>query len=363
MSRKKVVKIVPQPPYHVNIGDRIHPDDPRPLKKDEVYRHMRAITEPYVVDDEWVVMIEDVNNNIFQVEVPLDGWHVVGGTKPPKERIIDNKPKLKKGDIVQLEKCPKYPLSETHTAKLTGDPFLSDYSWKVPIKFSCYGSQTAIYNCKDVALLGHSRVEILLDKARSKYMKLSKPAIVTAIVLAFIAILGLWLAGNYNDLVVSNNAVNNSRSKIDTELTRRYDLIDNIVASVQGSQAQESDVFGKIAEARKVGGNSSDPSVQAEANNTIDTQIALLPRLQENYPELRSNDQVTRLIQELQGTNNTIRDKRNNYNDTVTNYNNNITAFPKNIFANLFNFKQAKLFEATQQERNNPKVDLRRDQN
>lgn len=193
-------------------------------------------------------------------------------------------------------------------------------------------------------------------------MKLSKPAMITGIVIGLIAILGLWLGANYNSLVHAQNAVSNSRAKIDTELSRRYDLIDNIVASVQGSQAQESDVFGKIAEARKVGGsNSASLETQAEANSTIDTQIALLPRLQEAYPELRSNEQVTRLIQELQGTNNSIRDVRNNYNDTVTNYNNNITSFPKNIFAGIFNFDKEKLFEAPKQERVNPTVDLKRD--
>jgi LemA protein len=194
-------------------------------------------------------------------------------------------------------------------------------------------------------------------------MKIPTAAIVAGVIVAAILLFGGWLAANYNSLVVANNAVNNSRSKIDTELTRRYDLIDNIVQSVQGSQAQESDVFGKIAEARKIGGGSSDPGVQAEANNTIDTQIALLPRLQEAYPELRSNDQITRLITELQGTNNTIRDKRNEYNDTVTNYNNNITQFPKNIFATIFNFKPAKLFEASEKEKVNPKVELDREKN
>lgn len=191
-------------------------------------------------------------------------------------------------------------------------------------------------------------------------MKLSKPAIVTGVFLAVLLFVGLWFSGNYNSLVTAHNAVDNSKAKIDTELTRRYDLIDNIVSAVEGSQAQESEVFGKIAEARKVGGNASDPEKQAEANNTIDTQIALLPRLQEAYPELKSNDQVTRLIGELQGTNNTIRDARNFYNDTVTNYNNNITSFPKNIFAGIFGFEKAKLFEATAKERVNPQVKIER---
>jgi len=193
-------------------------------------------------------------------------------------------------------------------------------------------------------------------------MKLTKQAKVTLIVAVVIGLLGFWLAGNYNDLVRARNDVDNKSSKVDTELTNRYDTLDNVVESVKGSQAQESDVFGKIAEARKVGGSQSDQKSDSaqQANQTIDTQIALLPRLQEAYPELKSNDQVTRLIKQLQDGNNTIRDKRNEYNDTVTRYNNNVTSFPKSVFAGIFGFQKAKLFEASKQERVNPKVDLRR---
>ena len=216
----------------------------------------------------------------------------------------------------------------------------------------------------EVVILPTTKQKIV-KKLKEIKMKLSKPAIITAIVVGFIAIIGLWGVANYNSLVTAKNAVDNSKSKIDTELTRRYDLLDNIVQSVQGSQAQESDVFGKIAEARKIGGANSDATSEQsqQANQTIDTQIALLPRLQEAYPELRSNDQVTRLITELQGTNNTIRDTRNTYNDTVTNYNNNITRFPKSIFAGIFGYDKEKLFEATAQERTNPKVELDREKN
>jgi LemA protein len=217
----------------------------------------------------------------------------------------------------------------------------------------------------EVVTLPTAKEKIMKKLKEFRMKKLTTPAIVTGVIIAFIAVIGLWGVANYNSLVTAKNAVDNSKSKIDTELTRRYDLLDNIVQSVQGSQAQEADVFGKIAEARKIGGQSTDSTSEQsqEANQTIDTQIALLPRLQEAYPELRSNDQVTRLITELQGTNNTIRDTRNTYNDTVTNYNNNITRFPKSIFAAIFNYDKAKLFEATTQERTNPKVELDREQN
>lgn len=191
-----------------------------------------------------------------------------------------------------------------------------------------------------------------------KKMKLSRAAIITLVVFGFLGIMSLWLAGNYNSLVHARNAVNNSKAKIDTKLTERYDKIDNIVESVKGSQAQESEVFGKIAEARKIGGSTTNPEQQSQANAAIDTQIALLPKLQEAYPELRSNDNVKTLIADLQNSAGGIRQARDEYNNTATNYNNNVSSFPKNMFAGIFNFDQAKLFEASAQEKVNPKVDF-----
>jgi LemA protein len=254
------------------------------------------------------------------------------------------------GDRVMLENCPSYPRTETHSARIIGEPQLVKGVWVVPVRYNCFGTKSAVVRCDG------------LVKLRSRNVKLSKPAIITGIALAVVAVLGLWLAGNYNSLVGARNSVNNSRAKIDTQLTRRYELIDNIVSSVKGSQAQESEVFGKIAEARKIGGNSSDPTQQAQANVQIDQQIALLPRLQEAYPELRSNDQVSKLIAELQGTANSVREARDNYNNTATNYNTNVSSFPKNIFAGMFDFDQAKLFEASAQEKVNPKVDFSKDE-
>lgn len=361
-GKKKTVSN--KPPYNVQIGDRMFPNDPTPLKNGEVYRRIVAKSEPYLVQGAWKVLIEDLDNSKWYAEAPLKYFHVVGENQKPVKRTAPKPPKLKKGDIVQLRNCPRYPSTESHKAKLTGDPFENLGVWQAPIEFNCYGPKTAIVDCNRMAFLGHSRLEMLVDKIRSKVMKLSKPAVVTLAVLAFVAVLGLWCVGNYNSLVGAKNAVDNSKAKIDTQLTRRYELIDNIVQSVQGSQAQESDVFGKIAEARKIGGSSAaSTEQQAEANQTIDTQIALLPRLQEAYPELKSNDQVSKLITELQGTANSVREARDFYNNTVTNYNTNITSFPKNIFAGVFNFDKAKLFEASAQEKVNPKVELDREKN
>jgi LemA protein len=243
-------------------------------------------------------------------------------------------------------------------------PYTVDKKWCMLVVDS-KGIESEV-DCKVFHLVGE-RVEpvapkpLISKKTKEKIVKLGKPAIITAVVLGLLAIIGFWLAGNYNSLVQANNAVDNSKAKIDTQLERRYELIDNIVASVKGSQAQESDVFGKIAEARKIGSSATSEGQKADANAAIDTQIALLPRLQEAYPELRSNDQVTRLIQELQGTAGQVASARDNYNNTVTNYNTNITSFPKNIFAGMFNFQKKDLFKASKAAETNPKVDLNRE--
>lgn len=255
---------------------------------------------------------------------------------------------FKRGDKVIVRGLP-YSWSNTK-AKIVSEVEEDDSgNYVVGIRYYNVGREYAIVN-----------VNRIIKTKEGSQVKLSKPAIVTAVVLGFVAIIGLWLAGNYNSLVVANNAVDNSKAKIDTQLERRYELIDNIVSSVEGSQAQESEVFGKIAEARKIGSSATSETAKADANAAIDTQIALLPRLQEAYPELRSNDQVTRLITELQGTAGQVATARDTYNDTVTNYNNNITQFPKSVFANVFGFDKKELFKATKAAEANPQVKIER---
>ena len=177
-------------------------------------------------------------------------------------------------------------------------------------------------------------------------MNFSKPAIVTGIILGSILVIGLWVGGNYNSLVTSKNAVDNSWSKVETQYQRRFDLIDNLVASTKGAQVQEQKVFLGIAEARTAYAKASTTNDKVAAAQQIDTQIALIPRLQEAYPELKSNQQVQSLMNELTGTENNIASARNDFNDTATNYNNNITRFPKSLFAGAFNFEKQSLFKA-----------------
>lgn len=175
---------------------------------------------------------------------------------------------------------------------------------------------------------------------------MSKPAIVVASILGFVFVIGLWLSGNYNSLVGSKNQVEKSWSMVETQYQRRLDLIDNLVESVKGAQKQEVAVFGEIAHARSAYNSASSASDKAEAASKIETNIALIPRLQEAYPELRSNQQVTTLMNDLRGTEDGIAKARDGYNVTATNYNTNIQRFPKNLFASAFGFGKQSLFKA-----------------
>lgn len=179
---------------------------------------------------------------------------------------------------------------------------------------------------------------------------MSKAAIGAGIVLGIIVVIGMWLMGNYNSLVTSRNQVDNAWGKVETQYQKRLDLIGNLVESVKGAQKQEQAVFGKIAESRQVFKNpSSTDDQKAQAAGNIETQvIALIPRLQEAYPDLKSNAQVQDLMNQLKGTEGDILNARDNYNSTVTNYNTGIQRFPKSIFANTFGFTARTLFKSEQ---------------
>lgn len=190
-------------------------------------------------------------------------------------------------------------------------------------------------------------------------MKLSKPAIVSGVMLIFALMVSVWFMGNYNSLVGAREDVDNSWARVETQYQRRFDLIGNLVESVKGAQGQEQEVFGRIAEARKQYQNATTSDEKARAASAMETNIAVIPRLQEAYPELRSNETVKALMTELQSTENSVAAVRDKYNDTVTNYNKNIQSFPKNVFANIFGFDERQQFKATSGAEKVPTVKLK----
>lgn len=178
--------------------------------------------------------------------------------------------------------------------------------------------------------------------------KLTNAAIKTLIILGVLFFVGLWLVGNYNSLVKSQTQVEKSWAMVETQYQRRLDLIGNLVESVKGGQKQEVAVFTAIADARKQYNSASSINDKTAAANSIETNVALLPRMQEAYPELKSNALVQSLMSDLKGTEDGIAKARDTFNTTATNYNANIRRFPKNIFAKIFGFEKTNLFKSSQ---------------
>lgn len=181
--------------------------------------------------------------------------------------------------------------------------------------------------------------------------------IVIGAVIAVLVILGISTVGSYNGLVSKDEAVKQANSKIEASLQRRADLIPNVVNSVKGYMSHEEEIFTKIADARsKIG--SGNKEVKKEGENELTSAISRLLVVQENYPELKADAQVSALISELEGTENRLFIARKDYNDTATEYNKSIRKFPTSMMAGMFGFQRAELIEADKDAKVAPKVDL-----
>ena len=167
---------------------------------------------------------------------------------------------------------------------------------------------------------------------------------VVAIVLAALVAAGLVLAlkasGVYNDLVVQREDINGKWAQVDVALTRRADLIPNLVETVKGMAAQERSVIESVANARAALAGAGSRQERIEANARLDTALARLLVVVENYPNIKSNENFLRLQDELAGTENRIAVERRKYNEAVQKYNTSIELFPNNMVAGLFAFRR-----------------------
>ncbi len=181
----------------------------------------------------------------------------------------------------------------------------------------------------------------------------------TLIALAGIAIvLAMFLMGTYNSLVTQNQNVENQWAQVESQYQRRYDLIPNLVESTKGFLGQEQTVFDNIAKARQgyAGAQSTDAKIKAAGE--LDSALSRLLVIVENYPELKSNETVASLMDELAGTENRISVERKRYNDQVKTYNTSIKTFPTVLIAGMFGFADKTYFEAVEGSEAAPKVDL-----
>ena len=178
-------------------------------------------------------------------------------------------------------------------------------------------------------------------------------------VLALIAGVVMWFVGVSNSLVQKEAEVDNTWSQVENVLQRRYDLIPNLVASVEGSMKQEQAIFTAIADSRRTVESASTVEETADANAELNSNLQTLVNvIHESYPELQSNENVQNLMTQLEGTENRIAVERKRYNDTVTVYNVTIKKIPTNIIANISGYEKRDLFEMEDGAESAPKVEF-----
>ncbi len=177
-------------------------------------------------------------------------------------------------------------------------------------------------------------------------------------ILAILILAILWVIGAYNLLVSLRNQIQNAWKQIDVQLKRRHDLIPNLVETVKGYMKYEQQTLEKVMEARSRAVASSGVKETAAAENALTQSLGRIFALMENYPELKANENVLRLQEELTTTENQIAFARQHYNDLVMRFNVQQEVFPSNLVAGFFNFKPSEFFAVPEAEKDAPRVDL-----
>jgi len=197
------------------------------------------------------------------------------------------------------------------------------------------------------------------------------PVIVILIVILGIGLVLVFaLVGIYNGLVVARNRFKNAFAQIDVQLKRRYDLIPNLIEAVKGYMAHERETLDAVIKARqgamaaeqKVSADPSDPAAMKELNRAegeLGGTLGRLFALSEAYPDLKANQNMLALQEELSSTENKIGFARQAFNDSVMAYNNRREVFPSVMVAGMFGFTQAALLEAEKEEREAPKMSFK----
>lgn len=179
------------------------------------------------------------------------------------------------------------------------------------------------------------------------------------ILVIIVVVVAGWVIVKYNLLVTLRNQVENGWKQIDVQLKRRHDLIPNLVNTVKGYMEYEKETLTKVIEARNAAANAKGVKDAAVKEGELSSVLTRLFALFENYPNLKANENVMQLQEELTSTENKVSFARQFYNDIATKFNIAREVFPTNIIANIFNFKKAELFEVTSEaERAVPQVDL-----
>jgi LemA protein len=178
--------------------------------------------------------------------------------------------------------------------------------------------------------------------------------------LIVIVVIAVFVVGIYNGLIGRRNRVDEALSQIQVQLKRRHDLIPNLVNAVKGYMQFEQKVLTDVTNARAaaVTAGAQGVAAQAQAENMLTSTLRSLFAVVENYPELKANQNVLALQEEITTTENQISFSRQHYNASVLDYNNAIQVFPNNLLAGMFGFLKREFFEAEPEAATVPTVDL-----
>lgn len=176
------------------------------------------------------------------------------------------------------------------------------------------------------------------------------------ILLGVVLIIGAYVVGIYNKLIVLRNRVKDQWSQIDVQLKRRIDLIPNLVETVKGYAKHEKETFDSVIKARNSFNSATTPEAEMAASGELTKAMGRLFAVAEAYPDLKANENFLGLQSELSEIEEKIASARQFYNDTVLSLNNKVEMFPSSIIASIFKFNKEKFFEIEDKERTAPKI-------
>ena len=168
-----------------------------------------------------------------------------------------------------------------------------------------------------------------------------------------------WIIWTYNGLVALRHQIQNAWKQMEVQLKRRYDLIPNLVETVKGYMKYEQDTLQGVIDARSRAMASTGVKETAEAQGALTQSLGKIFALMENYPDLKANENVLQLQEELTTTENQIAFARQYYNDLVMRFNMKQDVFPSNVIAGFFRFQPGEFFSVAESEKSVPRVDLK----
>ena len=185
---------------------------------------------------------------------------------------------------------------------------------------------------------------------------MTTPLLIIAVLVGLVVLVGLWVMGVYNGLIRKRNAKDNNYSQIGIQLTRKYELIPNLVKLVKGYMKHERSTLEEVIQARNMAANANaavsanpgDPEAMKQmvaAEGTLGGVMGRLFALSEAYPDLKANQNMMQLTEELTSTENKVTFARQAFNDSVMTFNNALQVFPANMVAGMFGFTEAIFFE------------------